>query len=216
VSKVYLGTSQAWPVASAYTPTAVLLTSGTSYTVPSGATSMKAWAVGAGNNLFSPPMAGGTAYKTWSVSGGQSVVYAVGAAGNPSTRSIVTFSSVTITGYPGGSQSGTNGSYAGGDGGANGGLGSGDYYGSGTWGGAVGGNSGTATTAKRRRATDVSGLFAAVALAGGKTVEDDGATPAFGSGGWNYKFGSPLSAGLGGSGVYGVAGGGGAVVLYFT
>lgn len=201
-------------VTASFTPTAVLLTSGTSYNVPSGASTMKAWAVGAGDNNYTP-MAGGTAYKTWTVTGGQSVSYVVGAAGNPGARSTVTFSGTTITGYPGGQQAGTYGSYAGGDGGANGGMGTG-YYGVGGWGGAVGGNNGTAVRNKRRRATDVSGLFAAVALAGGKTVEDDGATPAFGSGGWNEKYGTPLSAGRGGAGLYQVASGGGAVVLYFT
>jgi len=205
------------PTASSFTPVAVMLTSGTSYTVPAGATSMKAWAIGAGNNNYAPPMAGGCAYKTWPVSGGQTVSYQVGSAGNPSSASTVTFSGTTITGYQGGSQNGTNGTYAGGDGGANGGLGTGDYYsGSGIWGGAVGGNSGAATAGKRRRAADVAGLFVALALAGVKTVEDDGATPAFGSGAWNQKYASPLSAGRGGSGVYGASSGAGAVVLYFT
>jgi hypothetical protein len=69
-------------------------------------------------------------------------------------------------------------------------------------------------------ATDVSGLLAAVALAGGKTTEDCGATAAFGSGGFATKYSGYKSAGYGGGGgkngaAY-VASGQGAVVLYFT
>ena len=64
-----------------YTTNAVMLTSGTSYTVPSGATSMKAWLVTQGGS-------GGwgrgavVAYKTFSVTGGQSISYVVQAARN--------------------------------------------------------------------------------------------------------------------------------------
>jgi hypothetical protein len=64
-----------WP-APAFTPTAVMLTSGTSYTVPAGATNMKAWLVTQGGS-------GGfgrgavVAWKTFSVTGGQAISYVV-------------------------------------------------------------------------------------------------------------------------------------------
>jgi hypothetical protein len=87
-------------------------------------------------------------------------------------------------------------------------------------GGAVGGNSGSVASCNRRVATDVSGLLAAVALAGGKTTEDCGAAAAFGSGAFADKFGGRKTAGYGGGG--GTNGsaqtpsGQGAIVLYFT
>jgi surface protein len=203
-----------------FTPTAVLLTAGTSYTVPAGATSMKAWAVGAGGNSLTAGYlwggAGGCAYKTWSVLGGQSVTYSCGSTtfshGNNST---VTFNAVSITGY-GGRADGTGGSYSGGDGGANGGTG--DTNGFDTRSGAVGGNAGTIAVCGRRAATDVNGLLAAVALAGGKSVEDCGATAAFGSSSFNNK-NNNKAPGYGGGfsgGFNNTTTGPGAVVLYFT
>lgn len=206
LSQVYTATATL-TVNLAFSATAVLLTSGTSYTVPSGAASVKAWAVGAGSSV-SQSAAGGCAYKTWTVSGGDSISYAVGAAnaganGSPST---VTIAGTTITG--GGGTSGAGGTYSGGDGGANGGRG-------GAGGGAVGGN-GTVTSCTRTPATDVSGLLAAVALAGGKASEDCGASAAFGSGGGD-KYNSTKGPGYGGGcGRNSTLRIGGAVVLYFT
>jgi titin len=198
---------------SAFTAIAVLLTSGTSYTVPSGATSMKAWAVGPGGVMDYSDGAGGTAYKTWTVSGGNTVSYAIGVSNNSNTT--LSFSGTTITGFRG--SGGPGGSYSGGDGGAIGGSG---YVPNGSirWGGAVGGNT---ATAYRYAMTDVSGLKAALALAGAKTVEDNSGAPAFGSGNYLAKFGANYgAAGLGGGSCYGgwtsSSGGGGAVVLYFT
>jgi len=224
VSKVYLGTSQVWPVASAFTPMAVLLTSGTSYVIPPGATTMKAWAVGSGGG-YDASAAGGCAYKTWSVTGGASVSYSVGGRptgtsrlGNPST---VTYGGVTITGGAAGKNSfpadaNVAGTYSGGDGGANGGR---IYTGAANWsGGAVGGSASQASCG-RTRATDVSGLFAAVALAGGKTTEDCAANaPAFGSGGTydKYNLNSKGPGYGGGIGTQYQTPVGGAVVLYFT
>jgi hypothetical protein len=207
-----------------FTASAVLLTSGTSYTVPSGATSMKAWAVGQGAAAsYVGGGAGGVSYKTWSVSGGQSVSYSVGAAvnqeyGAPTT---VTFSGTTITGSggvwgPQGSRQG--GSFSGGDGGATGGDG---YY-TDSWlqyGGAVGGN-GAEQSCGRRIATNVSGLLAAVALAGASTTESCGSSAAFGSGGFtDGDAGIIKPAGLGGGGGTNTSTSPrptGAVVLYFT
>lgn len=219
--------SSATPVLASFTPTAVLLTSGTSYTVPTGATTMKAWAVGAGGNsyYYGSPVAGagGCAYKTWAVSGGQSVTYACGAVqpvNGTGGSSSVTFGGVTITGI-GGGRTGDGGAYSGGDGGANGGsgvlFGGGLVAGQGSAGGAVGGN-GTRQACGRFIATDVSGLLSAVALAGGKVTEDCGAIAAFGAGGYNDKY-TTKNAGIGGGFATGFANanaGGGAVVLYFT
>lgn len=219
VASVYLGANKVWPT---FTATAVLLTSGTSYTVPVGSTTMKAWAVGAGGNSYYygslAAGAGGCAYKTWTVSGGQSVSYSVGAVnGTTGTggSSTVTFGGVTITGN-GGGRTGTGGAYSGGDGGANGG--SGESTGSWARGGAVGGSSGTIASCKRRAATDVSGLLSAVALAGGKVTEDCGSTAAFGSSSYSDK-NTNKAAGYGGgfsTGYGNAAAGQGAVVLYFS
>jgi titin len=221
--------------AASFTATAVLLTSGTSYTVPSGATSMKAWAVGGGQgwrtNFGGYANAAGVAYKTWSVSGGATVAYSVGsggtsgmlsASGVAGTDSTVTFSGTTITGGGGKTQN-KGGTFSGGDGGSEGGLSPGNFSFQGTYaaaGGAVGGN-GTRASCGRYPATDISGLLAAVALAGGKSTEDCGATAAFGSGAAAVKYGTSLAAGYGGGAAYIIGattrnGGGGAVVLYFT
>jgi len=217
-------------VAASFTAQAVLLTSGTSYTIPSGASSMRAWVIGGGGGdagSWGFP-AGGCAYKTWSsVTGGATVTYAVGSAGRTSDggsnadggTSTVTYGGVTISGYGGGGTSRTGGSFGGGDGGAAGGNSAG-YFGSSVRGAAVGGNSATLASCGRRPATDVSGLLAAVALAGGKTSEDCGSTAAFGSGGWADKYQAAKAAGYGGGGGKNgsafVASGPGAVVLYFT
>ena len=201
----------------AFTPQAVLLTSGTSYSIPAGATTMKAWIVGGGGcSAGNSSYGGGCAYKTWSVSGASiSYVLGVGSAtyNTASTSSTATYSSITITGENGSSGLG---SYSGGDGGANGG--SSAYGGPG---GAVGGNSATNAACGRKPATDISGLFAALTLAGVSTTETCGATAAFGSAGYVNKYDNTLTktAGYGGRGAYDsftTPGGNGALVLYFT
>ena len=208
----------------AFTPQAVLLTSGTSYSIPAGATTMKAWIVGGGGGGYSS-YGGGCAYKTWSVSGA-SISYVLGVGdtniGTLATSSTATYSSITITGGNGNNYAPLNyafgdaGSYSGGDGGANGGGAS--------WGGpggAVGGNSATNAACGRKPATDISGLFAALTLAGVSTTETCGATAAFGSAGYVNKYDKTLTktAGYGGRGAYDsftTPGGNGALVLYFT
>jgi hypothetical protein len=232
-------------VTASFTPTAVLLTSGTSYTVPSGATSMKAWAVGQGsareNSAWNQGGAGGCAYKTWSVTGGDTISYAVGkntaayrtiagttnkvADGGSST---VTYAGVTITGFGAlaslsNSYTRNGGSFSGGDGGADGGGNletRNDFWSTGS---AVGGNSASVFGAcYRRPATDVSGLLAAVALAGGKATETCSAVPAFGSApAYDLKYGTLSIGGYGaawnalwtGASLTYTSG---AVVLYFT
>jgi len=199
----------------AFTPQAVLLTSGTSYSIPAGATTMKAWIVGGGGST-SIAWAGGCAYKTWSVSGA-SISYALGVGATTqnasATSSTATYSSVTITGEHGSGL--TAGGYSGGDGGANGG------YGTAGNSGAVGGNSATLSACGRRPATNISGLFAALTLAGVSTTETCGATAAFGSSGYVNKYSEAVTktAGYGGRGGYDyyfTPGGNGALVLYFT
>jgi hypothetical protein len=225
-------------IASSFSPSAVLLTSGASYTVPAGASTMKAWAVGSGTYG-----AGGVAFRTWSVSGGQAVTYAVGAksTANWGNDSSVTFGGTTVIGRGAGKNAnGTNkngfgtggGEFTGGDGGVAGGI---DQYlgGGDTRFGAIGNNNAAVTAATintkpRFAASDVSGLFAALQLAGQNTTLSNGNPQAFGSGGFTGKYDTTAAAitpGLGGGGGYGTAASGspftdnrvsGAVVLYFT
>jgi hypothetical protein len=103
-----------------------------SFTIPTGYSSVKIWAVGGGGIGYiycdgGPSTNGGNggiAYKTWSVSAGQVITYNAGAAlsgdfcnvatnGNSSTA---TLNGTTITGSAG-LGNGTNGSGSGGDGG---------------------------------------------------------------------------------------------------
>lgn len=174
---------------------AQVLITGTSVTVPAGITSAKVWAIGAGGGAGGATQddgtsgggggAGGTAYITRAVSAGNTISYSLGRGGSgghgasngsAGGNTSATISGTTIYGNGGaGGYYNTNstaagGTYSGGDGGTNGGYGygsTGDDGGGG--GGAVGGINGThngndggtgATTA------DVSGLFAACAIAG--------------------------------------------------
>jgi hypothetical protein len=217
----------------AFSAMAVMLTSGTSYTIPAGAFTMKAWVVGAGGGSTNySGGAGGCAYKTWTGAAG-TVSYSVASAVaqyQPNTNggdTTCTYDGVTITGAGGKSQANgrDGGTFSGGDGGANGGAGTGsmDVVG---YGGAVGGN-GTQVSCGRFTMTDVSGLKAALALAGISTTEGCACAAVFGSGGYANKYGaSPncnnqgwLAPGIGGGAANwysrGSPSGGGAVVLYF-
>jgi hypothetical protein len=235
----YLSWQQAlniWWESAAFTPMATLLTSGSSYTVPTGATSMKAWAIGGGGGSNGTSSlaggAGGCSYRTFSVTGGSSVAYSIGSAGNNSPTSggntTATYGGVTITGSGGqfsgsGPNSGSGGTFSGGDGGSNGGAGTIDAGYSNFNGGAVGGNAASTIACNRRPASDVSGLFAALTLAGSSTTATCTSTTvaAFGAGAGVGKYVLSHNAGLGGGSVnyqgygYGLAGAG-AVVLYFT
>lgn len=62
---------------------------------------------------------------------------------------------------------------------------------------------------------DISGLKAALALAGAKITDDCANPQAFGNGNMDTKYSGALSPGLGG-GAINVPAGGGAVILYFT
>lgn len=223
---------------------AVMLTSGTSYTIPTGATTMKAWVVGSGGSGYTWASAGHTAYKTWSVSGGQTVAYSIPASpptsfgGYLAGHTTLTFGGTTVRGLPGGdgvprylaaitdiNDGGYSGDvtwlqFSGGDGlvwgGANksstGDCGSG--YASN--GGAVGGNSLSPAGNRRYVMTDISGLKAALTLAGQK-VTDNGVSPApFGAGDRDTKFCGTYSGNGFGNGVTGGVAGKGAIILYFT
>jgi len=119
-------------------PRAIILTSGTSYTIPSGATSMKVWAIGAGGggawdvdcSGFADGFYGGEAVKTYVVTGGSTISYTIGAAGlkngydvggSSGGTTTLTYNASTITatggsgGNPGGSSGGSNGIGSGGD-----------------------------------------------------------------------------------------------------
>jgi hypothetical protein len=217
-----------------FSPMAVMLTTGSSYTVPTGATIMKAWAIGSGGNY--QRSAGGTAYKTWNISSGSSVAYTVGAAVSntdfdaPGNNTTVTYNGTTITGFGGGRASnGTikynGGEFSGGDGGAVGG--STQYLGNGTWAaGAVGGNTSQnigGYTPLVFKATDVDGLFAVLNLLGiDPTTNIENIKPSnpnvFGAGSQFDKTGRFISGGIGGGNGYGTneTRETGAVILYFT
>ena len=97
--------------AGAFSPVAYVITSGTSRTVPTGATSMKAWVIGGGGggkegvdcNSTSECDGGygGEAVRTYTVVGGNTVSYTIGAGGASNTNgtnSTLTYGITTITG----------------------------------------------------------------------------------------------------------------------
>ena len=235
VDKVMLGSSLVWS-SNGFYPYAVVITSaGTgSYTIPAGASYLKAWAIGSGSTTATGEHgAGGTCYMTRAVSGG-SVSYKVGTPSISSSTvqttgdSTVTYASETITGKQCNSVGPyifLPGSFSGGDGGANGGSWDYDWIGGdGTYGGAVGGN-GRRLSCGITPMTDVSGLMAALTLAGVSyspvNLGASSGTPAFGSGGVSRKYTGGIPPGIGGglANLYSSAatrnGTGGAVVLYF-
>ena len=117
----------------AFTPIAFVVTSGTSRTVPSGATSMKAWVIGGGGGgakdssgcgAESDGGYAGESVKTYSVTGGATISYVVGAFGvagdanatqaTAGGNTTLTYGGVTITGTGGGTY-GSNATGSGGD-----------------------------------------------------------------------------------------------------
>jgi len=105
--------------AGSFTPVAFVITTGTSRSVPTGATSMKAWVIGGGGGGAYDPSGcegnsdgfyGGEAVKTYSVTGGATVTYVVGAAGvggvtdgaTQGGTTTLTYGGVTITATGGG------------------------------------------------------------------------------------------------------------------
>jgi hypothetical protein len=118
-----------------FTPVAFVITTGTSRSVPTGATSMKAWVIGGGGGGvydssgcagYDDGFNGGESVKTYSVTGGASVTYSVGGAGiaGPGDYSgtsggttTLTYGGVTITATGGCSRPvcGLDGNGSGGD-----------------------------------------------------------------------------------------------------
>lgn len=170
-----------------------VLTSGTSWTVPAGVTSIKVWAVGAGgggggsngndSRAGGGGGGGGVAYRQFTVSSGQAISYVVGSPGtggsnsndgNKGGNTTVTVSGTTIRGEGGdkgrfNDNSNSNGGTAsGGTTNVTGGRGSGasgDVGGGG--GGGIGGGDGTlngCSGGTGGQAQDVAGLFAALAV----------------------------------------------------
>lgn len=142
-------------------PQSVALTSGSSYTVPNGATTAVVWAVGGGESGYDDDNgtygggSGGVSKKQWAVSAGNTIDYSIGAGGPASFGSgqstTVTFGGTTITGG-GGTYGGAT--HSGGDSGANGQAGGYTYEG---------------VSAGNRAVPDHSGLYAAISAAGGST-----------------------------------------------
>lgn len=209
-----------------FTPVAVLLTSSTSYSIPSGAKILKAWAIGPGgrpNSAFGNLAggAGGLAFTMCSVGVATTLTY--NCAG-PYGAGLTLPDYETIIGYYGNENSG--GGYetwsglgiAGGNG-ATGNDVNGTYYA----GGAVAGTN-TIASCGRRTMNDFFGLFAALTLAGQNTTESCGPTAALGSGAYDATGSTSYSPGLGGGGIYpklsdsivDTPPGNGAIVLYFA
>ncbi len=173
---------------------AQVLISGTTVTAPAGTTSAKVWAIGAGGGAGGATAndvsagggggAGGTAYVTKAILQGETFSYSIGqggkaghgaADGNAGGNTTATIAGTTITGNGGAggfynnTANASGGVYSGGDGGSNGGYGrgsTGDDGGGG--GGGIGGANGTHNGndgGTGANATDISGLFAACAIA---------------------------------------------------
>jgi hypothetical protein len=180
-----------------FTPVAFVITSGTSRTVPTGATSMKAWVIGGGgggtegtncnNTSECDGGYGGEAVKTYTVAGGNTVSYTVGAGGAGGSgggaavnggNSTLTYGGVTVTG--GGGTRGDSGTC-------------GLPYGTGS-----GGDFNHSLGASTPYPADYQGRSAAVTLAGTSLAANVG------------------KGGLGQVMDVGLPGGAGAIVLYFT
>lgn len=230
--------------------------SGTVY-VPCAAYNVKIWTIGQGGTYTGGGPGGGLAWKTWTYQS-RNTNYAFGQIGVSitSAQSSATFNGSTIT-----ATAATNldpGGYSGGDGGAYGNPGgtgyqaySGQpyasisypftgppyqYSGNYTFGGGIGGQSGTnpdgtatrplpVSPCRRHPANDQAGLLSAVALAGGRAVEECVTQAAFGSGAVTFTMqayggGSQrvdFAAGYGGGGFDATnPGGAGAVVVQFS
>lgn len=183
--------------AASFSPVAYVITSGTSRTVPTGATSMKAWVIGGGgggtegancnNSSECDGGYGGEAVKTYTVVGGNTVTYTIGTGGAGGsggtsaangTNSTLTYSGVTITG--GGGTRGDSGTC-------------GLPYGTGS-----GGDFNHSLGASTPYPADYQGRSAAVTLAGTSLAANVG------------------KGGLGQVMNVGLPGGNGAIVLYFT
>lgn len=127
VERAIVSTSESAGVAQAVASNAVVLTSGTTWTVPQNVTSIKVWAIGAGGggagaepttySAGGGGAAGGIAYRVFTVNPGQAFAYSIGAGGqygqyqgngsNGGNTSITAPDGTTLWGY-----GGTGGYYA--------------------------------------------------------------------------------------------------------
>jgi hypothetical protein len=190
IERAIVSTSESTGMVSAPPPqVSAVLTSGTSWTVPAGVTSLKIWAIGAGgggagatgidSTAGGAGGAGGIAYKEYAVTPGQVISYTVGAGGNyglydtdgsSGGASTVTVAGVTMYGFGGEGgkyntgASGIGGSGSGGTTNVKGGDGSGASGDSGGGnGGGIGGANGSGASCgggSGGQAVDVNGLFA--------------------------------------------------------
>jgi len=227
-----------WPRA-VFSPFAVLLTSGDTYSVPAGASSVAAWAVGAGSagsyQDVSANAAGAVAHKTWTVQGGETISMSI-----PGSNS-VSSTTVTLNGQTIRARSGSGSPWWGPE------VTDYDDNLGATWlqesnadvlvwggrmvtagacgsdfsvrGGAVGGNdlspvlecpAGICPSGRRYVMRDVASLKSALVLAGAKTIDTCSDPQAFGSGSIDSEFYGYVGPGVGGGG-----GSSGAVGLYF-
>lgn len=188
--------SLVYTASAGFSPVAFVITTGTSRTVPAGATSMKVWVIGGGGggtggadcNASSECDGGygGEAVKTYTVVGGNTVSYTIGAGGAGGSgapavnggNSTLTYGGVTVTG--GGGTRGDSGTC-------------GLPYGTGT-----GGDFNRSLGASTPYPSDFQGRSAAVTLAGTSLAANVG------------------KGGLGQVMDVGLPGGAGAIVLYFT
>jgi RHS repeat-associated protein len=237
-----LCTAALWPapgLAQSGSTKVVVLTSGSSWTPPSGLKSFKVWALGGGgggggagtSDAYSGGGggAGGVAYKTFAVITGGTLSFTLGAGGTGGTYTsagtaggitTVSYGEVTMTatgGTGGGANNnigGAGGVGSGSDGAATGGAGqgvSGDTGGG--YGGGIGGAAGTSgggAGGTGANAADVAGLFQALAIA--KQPTTSGGSAGGADPGANDRHGghaTGFGSGGGGAGWYGGNGGNG-------
>jgi hypothetical protein len=216
-------------------PFSVVLTSGTSYSIPAGCSSMKIWAIGGGGNGGGNGSegcsgggggAGGCSYKTWTTPNGTISM----SIGGPAQATTVSYSAQTITANAGGNgqdgrydfqiesfyggKGGDGGTHSGGDGGANGSRG----YGRDTWnceangrgGGGIGGayTGNTTLILTGQSATDISGLLSALTQANNTSIPFNTTVSAGTSASTFGGGGAGGSTTSGGNGYFGGGGGG--------
>lgn len=220
----------------------VMRTSGSSWTIPAGMTSVKVWAIGAGGggagsidddgSSGGGGGAGATTYKTYAVTAGQSLSYSLGSAGTggygaangeAGGNTTATYGGATITAVGGSGGWYNNGSLgsagwgSGGDGAATGGTGSGaggDTGGGG--GGGIGGGipvEGGSGGDTGGQSIDVSGLFSALSALGISTTAPGAGGTAGSSNPDNMNGTSATGFGSGGGGA-GYYGGNGGAGIY--
>jgi hypothetical protein len=177
----------------------LVLTTGSSWVIPIGVTSIKVWAIGGGGGGAGAPTndstsgggggAGGCAVKTYSVSAGQTLTYSIGASGTSGYdtggggnggNTSATYAGTTILAYGGtggyynSSSDASGGTATGGDVNATGGIGNsatGDTGGGG--GGAINGVPGgdpSSSGGTGGQSTDISGLSTALTYTGGVPI----------------------------------------------